>query len=177
MLTHCFVKCSSIVEQLVSDHIQAQLETIHRAHKQSHQKCPQHPSQSHTLVREAGKDCFGRVIKPPSEMNAMLYTCTLCSRKFGAGRWTQHLAQCMGIGVRRRNKLIPTPTTLYFPFILCFFTTIKWPCANAQEWRNKLIKFARKLQRVFFLPFSFPPRRIAPCLPRRLHAHAHRLDV
>ena len=105
-------KCSSIVEQLVSDHIQAQLETLHRTHKQSLAKCPQHPRESHTLVREPGKDAFGRVIKSLSDMNAVHFMCPSCSRKIGAGGWTRHLSKCMGIGGRRPNKL-PPPSPLF----------------------------------------------------------------
>ena len=97
-------QCTSIVDQLVHDHIQGQLQALHRAHKQLLRKCPQHPNETHTFSREAGKDCFGRAIKSKSDANSMMFPCTHCTRVIGAGVWTRHLAKCMGIAGRGRNK-------------------------------------------------------------------------
>jgi len=97
-------QCASVVQDLVTEHLQTELQILYRAHKHSLQTCPQHPEQTHTLSQEKGKDCFNKPVKPKNDANGMLFPCPNCTRSVGAGVWTRHLAKCMGIAGRNRTK-------------------------------------------------------------------------
>jgi Sgf11 (transcriptional regulation protein) len=66
----------------------------------------------------------------------MLFACTVCSRKIGAGVWTRHLAKCMGIAGRRSKyespPLAPVASRVHHSE-MTFFEMVSLNCTFKQS--------------------------------------------